>query len=711
MVSRLFGIRVVVCAFVLLVLFQAGPPATALAGGSPGAPGHESDVRVCSLPAAPTQARCGARRRTDVTGVPAKPGTAQQPGASPAVLGNGGAYDPAYLQSAYNLATAASTLGGGTTVAIVDAYDAPNAESDLAFYRNFFGLPPCTTANGCFKKVNQNGVQGSYPPPNSGWAQEISLDVDMVSAICPKCSILLVEATSATFANLGTAVNTAASLGAKAISNSYGASEFSLETSYDSYYNHPGIAITVSSGDSGYGAEYPASSQYVTAVGGTTLNQATNTGSRNATETVWSGGGSGCSAYEPKPAWQKDPGCSKRTVADVAAVADPATGVWVYDGGWYVFGGTSVSSPIVGAVYALAGGTATYGSNPYQNPAALFDITSGSNGSCGGSYLCTAGVGYDGPTGLGTPNGYAAFAGTTKSIAFGSGPQTLAAGSASGPMTVQLLSGGLPQAPSASTTVALSSSSTGGGFSTSSSGPWSTTLSVVVPTSSSSSSSFYYQDTKAGSPLLTASATGYSNGTQAETVNAGPLASMTVSPSSASVSEGGTQVFSATGADAYGNTVSVSNASWTVSSGTPGSVSPATGASTTFTASSTSTGSGNVIATIGTIFGSAAVTVTAGGTLPGAPTSLAAVSDLRRGIDLTWNAPTSSGGSAITGYRIYRGTSSGSESFYVSVTCTATTCSYRDTSAKKGLRSYYTVAAVNAAGIGPVSNEASAVAK
>lgn len=711
MLSRVFGIRVVVFASILLVLLQTGSPRDVLASGASQADANATEVRVCSLPAAPAQARCGALRRTDVTGAPTKPGGLPQPVVSPAVVGNGGAYDPAYLQSAYNLATAASSLGAGTTVAIVDAYDDPSAESDLAYYRSFFGLPACASATGCFKKVNQSGVQGSYPAPNSGWAQEISLDLDMVSAICPKCSILLVEATSATFANLGTAVNTAAGLGAKVISNSYGASEFSSETSYDSYYNHPGVAITVSSGDNGYGAEYPASSQYVTAVGGTTLNQTTNTGSRNATETVWSGGGSGCSGYEPKPAWQKDGGCGNRTVADVAAVADPATGVWVYDGGWYVFGGTSVSSPIVGAVYALAGGAATYGSNPYQNPAALFDITSGSNGSCGGSYLCTAEVGYDGPTGLGTPNGYAAFAATSQSIEFSSTPQTLTAGSPSATISVQLLTAGVLTPPASPVTVTLSSTSSSGHFDTSSSGSFTaTTIAVTVSTSNVSSPAFY-KDTTAGSPLLTASASGYASGTQTETVTAGPLATITVSPSSASVSEGATQVFSAAGADAYGNSVSVSNGTWAVSGGTPGSVSPTTGASTTFTASSTSTGSGTVTATAGTTFGSASVTVVAGATTPGAPASLAAVTDFRRGIDLTWNAPTDNGGSTITGYRIYRSTSSGSESLYVSVTCTATTCSYRDTSTKKGLKYYYKVAAVNAVGTGPLSTEASAVAR
>ena len=294
-------------------------------------------------------------------------------------------------------------------MAVVDAYDDPNAEANLAVYRSTYGIPACTTSNGCFKKVNQNGVQGSYPRGDSGWAQEISLDLDMISAACPNCNILLVEANTANFSDLAVAEDEAASLSATAISNSYGGSEFGTETSYDVHYNHPGIAITVSSGDSGYGVQFPASSQYVTAVGGTSLTKSSD--ARGWVETAWSGAGSGCSAFETKPGWQTDVGCSKRTVADVSAVADPNTGVAVYDtfrtGGWLVFGGTSVASPLVAAVYALAGNTSsvTYGSYPYGHTASLNDVTSGSNGSCGGTYLCTAGPGYDGPTGLGTPSG------------------------------------------------------------------------------------------------------------------------------------------------------------------------------------------------------------------------------------------------------------------------------------------------------------------
>ncbi|WP_438489879.1 S53 family peptidase [Streptomyces sp. S186] len=367
---------------------------------------HMHTRRLCAHPSKPGEMACNAVARTDV-----KQQLSLRPHAAP------GGYGPADLRSAYNLPQSG---GDGQTVAIVDANDDPNAEQDLATYRAQYGLPECTTANGCFKKVDQNGGT-NYPAPDSGWAGEISLDVDMVSAACPQCHILLVEANSASMDDLGAAVNRAVAMGAKFVSNSYGGSEDSTDaTSDEQYFNHPGVAITVSSGDSGYGVEYPAASKYVTAVGGTSLQQ--DDSSRGWSETVWGtsaggqGAGSGCSQYDAKPAWQQDTGCSNRTVADVAAVADPATGLAVYDtyqaSGWNVYGGTSASAPFIAGVYALAGtpgSSDTPASFPYSHASALNDITSGANGSCSPSYLCTAGDGYDGPTGLGTPNGTAAF--------------------------------------------------------------------------------------------------------------------------------------------------------------------------------------------------------------------------------------------------------------------------------------------------------------
>jgi len=358
-------------------------------------------VRACAVPTKAHMMACMALRRTDIAGVRAN---ALSPDATPSGFG------PSSLDSAYKLST---TGGSGVTVAIVDANNDPNAAADLATYRSQFGLPACTVANGCFKQLNQNGATSPLPANDSGWAGEESLDVDMVSAICPLCHIDLIEANSATDANLYTAEDTAASL-ANFVSNSWGGGESSSQTSDDTHFNHPGKAITVSSGDDATGAEYPATSQYVTAVGGTHLVSASNT--RGWTETAWTDAGSGCSSYDAKPSWQTvTTGCSRRAEADVSAVADPATGVAVYqtygESGWVVYGGTSVSAPIIASVYALAGTPAagTYAASyPYSHASNLFDVVSGSNGSCGAP-MCTAGVGWDGPTGLGTPNGTAAF--------------------------------------------------------------------------------------------------------------------------------------------------------------------------------------------------------------------------------------------------------------------------------------------------------------
>ncbi|MFB7508236.1 S53 family peptidase, partial [Streptomyces broussonetiae] len=231
---------------------------------------------------------------------------------SPTTMG----YVPSELRSAYKLG---GTSGSGRTVAIVDAMDDPNAESDLAAYRSAYGLPSCTTANGCFRKVNQSGQAAPLPSGDYGWAEEISLDLDMVSATCPGCHILLVEAKSTNVPDLMKAEDTAATTsGVVSVSNSWGGAEDNTITSVDSHFNHPGVAITASSGDSGYGVSWPASSPYVTAVGGTSLSKASN--SRGWAETAWSGAGSGCSAYEAKPSWQHDSGCAKRSVADVSAV-------------------------------------------------------------------------------------------------------------------------------------------------------------------------------------------------------------------------------------------------------------------------------------------------------------------------------------------------------------------------------------------------------
>jgi subtilase family serine protease len=393
----------------------AGTAVSAAAASAPAAHGTKAAAqdyrRACAIPHRAGIAACMALIRTNVR---------QHSKAffrDFAPVGDG--YGPSSLISAYNLPSSTTVRN----VAVVDSYNDPNAVSDLATYRSSWGLPACNTGTeaGCLTVTNQNGAASPLPTNSgsTGWATEESLDVDMVSAICPSCHIFLVEANSPSIGNLGTAVNSAVSvLGADYVSNSYGASESSAETGYDtSYYNHPGVAVTASAGDSGYGVSYPAASHDVTSVGGTTLTKAST--ARGWKETVWSGTGSGCSKFEAKPTWQTHKGCGHRIDNDVAAVANPSTGVAIYDtydqGGWLEVGGTSVASPIIASVFALAG-VPTAGSYPssypYSDPSALNDVTSGSNGSCPNHpFLCHAKVGYDGPTGLGTPNGTAAFTG------------------------------------------------------------------------------------------------------------------------------------------------------------------------------------------------------------------------------------------------------------------------------------------------------------
>jgi subtilase family serine protease len=316
------------------------------------------------------------------------------------------------LVAAYQLP---ATGGSGRTVAVVDAHDDPTAEADLAVYRKTYGLAACTSGNGCFKKVNGRGKTSPLPPydPSDDWSDEVSLDLDMVSAVCPDCRILLVEADDASAAALAAAERAAIGSGAAAVSNSWGADESTETQSLSSAFQHSGVAVTASSGDGGFQqAAWPASLAGVIAVGGTSLAKAPST-SRGWTESAWSGAGSGCSAYVAKPAWQHDAHCTWRTAADLSAVADPTTGLAVYaQGSWGVFGGTSASSPIIAAMIALAGNPAQLATAQYvySHAASLNDVVSGSNAhwDCGGDYLCDAVKGYDGPTGLGTPDGLGA---------------------------------------------------------------------------------------------------------------------------------------------------------------------------------------------------------------------------------------------------------------------------------------------------------------
>jgi hypothetical protein len=389
----------------------AAGQAPATHGGAGGADFH----RACAITHAPGVAACmalilnGVKQETEAQ--------LRQP--HPTGFGYG---RPALIK-AYDLPSSTTVQN----VAVVDAYNDPDAQSNFDTYRSAWDLPACNTGTeaGCLTVTNQEGATSPLPPNagDTGWDVEESLDMEMVSAICPSCHVFLVEATSPTIANLGTAVNSAVSvLDADFVSNSYGASESSSETTWDTdYYNHPGVAVTASAGDDGYGVSYPAASQFVTSVGGTTLRKASAT-SRGYTETVWgsaSGGegtGSGCSAFEPKPTWQTDSGCARRTDNDVSADANPNTGVAIYDtyseGGWLEVGGTSVASPLIASVFALAGTpeAGTYPSSyPYANTGDLFDVTMGANGTCSPAYLCHAEVGYDGPTGWGTPDGTGAF--------------------------------------------------------------------------------------------------------------------------------------------------------------------------------------------------------------------------------------------------------------------------------------------------------------
>jgi MYXO-CTERM domain-containing protein len=337
-------------------------------------------------------------------------------------------FGPAEIQSAYQIDPAKAKPA---TVAIVDAYGYANLESDLATYRAQFGLPPCTIANGCLEVVNQNGATAPLPPnppANDDWTIETALDVDMVSAMCPSCKILVVQADD-TSGNMYIAQNAAAAARPTAISDSWGAATDPTDNvaQLEPFFDHPGIAQFVSAGDSGYneggkGPAYPSISAHVIAVGGTRLVQAAN--QRGWSETAWTKGGSSCSFSIPKPAYQTASPCAFRAASDIAAVGDPATGVAVFNadnGGWMVVGGTSAAAPLVAALFAASGLGSITAAQIAQKTSALFDVTSGSNGPCG-NLLCNAAAGWDGPTGFGTPSA-AALTGTGGGG--GPGPGTL----------------------------------------------------------------------------------------------------------------------------------------------------------------------------------------------------------------------------------------------------------------------------------------------
>jgi subtilase family serine protease len=354
---------------------------------------------VCAEPA-PGFARCLTSYTPQVNGIRAKVSE------FPAGIG---AND---LASAYRLPkiTDATTLIG-----ISIAYDAPNLEADLNVYRAQYGLPPCTTENGCFRKVNQNGDASPLPAADYGWGVESTLDVSMASAGCPTCPILVVEGNSPSFADLAATEDTAVRLGAEVVSNSYGARETGMALSYAASYDHPGTTIVASSGDSGFtSASFPAVFGNVVAVGGTTLTK--DESERGWAESAWLFGGSGCSAYIAKPAWQRDTSCAKRTTTDVSAVAEGLAIYSTESGGWMIVDGTSASAPFIAGLYGASGhATTAKPADLYQSGGSFFDITAGTNdprlagAKCGNDYLCVAKTGYDAPTGVGTPNGLTGF--------------------------------------------------------------------------------------------------------------------------------------------------------------------------------------------------------------------------------------------------------------------------------------------------------------
>jgi subtilase family serine protease len=409
-----------VCGAAAVAVAAAAPAPTAQARAAHApaapAPAGRDGMRAACGPARPGYARClslYAPQTAVNAALAARAAGKRVPAAATTPQGWGATG----IDAAYQLP---ATRNPHATVAIVDAMSTPHLAADLTVYRKQYKLPACTTASGCLRIVNQQGKTSPLPRADRyGWGVEETLDVSMVSAACPRCKLLVVEARSATLANLAAAEDTAARLGAVAVSNSYGAAESGFTQVSARAYDHPGHAVVAASGDSGFTqASFPANLATVTAAGGTELARAVN--ARGWTEKAWFASGSGCSAYVAKPAWQHDPHCPGRTVADVSAVAwdlamyDSSLGTY---GPWFEVGGTSAAAPLIAGVYALAGNATTVKPGyEYAHASGLFDITQGNNdtqtgtgAACGHDYLCQATKGYDAPTGLGTPNGTAAF--------------------------------------------------------------------------------------------------------------------------------------------------------------------------------------------------------------------------------------------------------------------------------------------------------------
>ncbi len=700
-------------------------------------PQGESSVNVCSYAEAAGTAHCNAELRTDALGRdlrPNRPGHSSQVSPSTS-LGDDGAYSPAYLQSAYNIASADAAAHGGVgqVVGIVDADDDPSLLDNVNYYRTFFGLAPCatttvsTTATGCvMEKVNEYGQAAPLPASNVSWGVETSLDVEMVSAICPNCQILIVEASSASIADLGTAVNTAVSLGANVVSNSYGSSEYPNENSDAlAYFNHPGVPIVVASGDSGFGVQFPAASPTVVAVGGTTLIQNSNNGTRSGTETVWSGAGAGCSSYEPKPSWQHDTGCATRTVADVAAVANPSTGVWVYDtfgkAGFAIYGGTSVATPIISSMFALASNPTDTSFAPasflYAGSSDLFHVTSGTDGGCG-TYLCNAAdsqSGYNGPTGLGTPGGspnsVSAFTApsTTQSVATVPGPPTLSVATSGVNTLTFTFTAPTSDGGSALTGFDLFSATTPGAESDVPIATTSADVPSVTVSSLVGGTTYYFVATA----LNAVGASEHSGELSATPV----AATVTGPPTLRTTTVGNQQVTLAWTAPTNGSQP-VTGYSLFMGSSPGGESSVPVNAtpfeSTSVTIAALTNGetyyftvaARNVAGTSAPSNEVAATPLTR----PGVPRRLAAKPATHKGVVVSWSVPGSDGGTPTRSFQILRSTTPGLESKLATYRCGGPTCSYVDANTRSGVSYFYEVVAINAVGAGSRSNQVSAKA-